>query len=82
MEGFDTSLAEGLALMTPFDANASDEATQSFVAKFKEDVYKRQHQRFPRTLFPVHDGLAGGENLAQNRHAGGAAVAAVLHRCV
>ena len=37
-EGFDTSLAEGLALMTPFDANASDEATQSFVAKFKEKM--------------------------------------------
>ena len=35
VEGFDTSLAEGLALMTPFDANASDEATQSFVTKFK-----------------------------------------------
>ena len=38
MEGFDTPLAEGLALMTPFDANASDEATQSFVAKFKEKM--------------------------------------------
>ena len=35
VEGFDTSLAEGLTLMTPFDANASDEATQSFVTKFK-----------------------------------------------
>ncbi len=38
VEGFDTSLAEGLTLMTPFDANASDEATQSFVAKFKEKM--------------------------------------------
>ena len=38
VEGFDTALAEGLALMTPFDANASDEATQSFVAKFKEKM--------------------------------------------
>ena len=38
VEGFDTSLAEGLALMTPFDANATDEATQSFVAKFKEKM--------------------------------------------
>ncbi len=38
VEGFDTSLAEGLVLMTPFDANASDEATQSFVAKFKEKM--------------------------------------------
>ena len=38
VEGFDTSLAEGLSLMTPFDANAADEATQSFVAKFKEKM--------------------------------------------
>ena len=38
VEGFDTSLAEGLALMTPFDANASDEATQSFVSKFKDKM--------------------------------------------
>ena len=36
VEGFDTSLAEGLALLTPFDANATDEATQSFVSKFVE----------------------------------------------
>ncbi len=35
VEGFDTALAEGLTLMTPFDANATDEATQSFVSKFK-----------------------------------------------
>ena len=33
-EGFNTALAEGLTLMTPFDANATDEATQSFVAKY------------------------------------------------
>ena len=36
VEGFDTALAEGLALLTPFDANATDEATKSFVTKFKE----------------------------------------------
>jgi len=35
VEGFDASLAEGLVLMTPFDANATDEATVSFVTKFK-----------------------------------------------
>ncbi len=33
VEGFDTSLAEGLALMTPFDANA--ESAKSFVDQFK-----------------------------------------------
>jgi len=36
VEGFDPALAEGLMLLTPFSADASDEATQSFVAKFQE----------------------------------------------
>ena len=36
LENFDKTLAEGLALMTPFDANADDEATKSFVAKYTE----------------------------------------------
>lgn len=36
LENFDKTLAEGLALMTPFDANAADEATQSFVKKYTE----------------------------------------------
>ena len=31
MEGFDTSLAEGVMLLTPFSANSEDAATQSFV---------------------------------------------------
>lgn len=35
VEGFDLSLAEGLLLMTPFDAKATDEATKSFVSKFE-----------------------------------------------
>ena len=36
LEGFDTSLAEGVMLLTPFSADASDERTQNFVAKYKE----------------------------------------------
>ncbi len=35
-EGFDTALAEGVMLLTPFDASASDEKTQSFVAAYTE----------------------------------------------
>ena len=35
-EGFDPALAEGVMLLTPFSADSSDEATQSFVAKFQE----------------------------------------------
>lgn len=36
VDGFDTKLAEGLIMMTPFAADADDEATKSFVAKFVE----------------------------------------------
>lgn len=38
MEGFDTSLAEGLYMLTPFAADAKDETTQTFVKKY-EDAY-------------------------------------------
>ena len=36
MEGFDAKLAEGVILMTPFDANADDEKTKSFVKKYND----------------------------------------------
>ena len=36
LEGFDTSLAEGVMLLTPFNADATDEKTQNFVNKYKE----------------------------------------------
>ena len=36
VEGFDTSLAEGVMLLTPFVATSSDERVVSFVAKYKE----------------------------------------------
>ena len=36
LEGFDTSLAEGVILLTPFSADASDEKTVNFVNKYKE----------------------------------------------
>ena len=36
LEGFDTSLAEGVMLLTPFTADATDEKTQSFVKKYGE----------------------------------------------
>ena len=36
VEGFDTSLAEGVMLLTPFAADADDELTQKFVAAYKE----------------------------------------------
>ncbi len=36
MEGFDNSLAEGVILLTPFNADAKDEKTQKFVAEYKK----------------------------------------------
>ena len=36
LEGFDTSLAEGVYLLTPFSADATDELTVNFVNKYKE----------------------------------------------
>lgn len=36
MEGFDTALAEGVMLMTPFNPWSTDEAVASFVEKYKE----------------------------------------------
>ena len=36
VEGFDTSLAEGVMLLTPFVADADDERTQKFVSTYKE----------------------------------------------
>jgi len=36
VEGFDTSLAEGVMLLTPFSADAEDELTKNFVSKYQE----------------------------------------------
>ena len=36
VEGFDPALAEGVMLLTPFSADAQNEATQLFVAKFQD----------------------------------------------
>lgn len=36
MEGFDTSLAEGVYLLVPFDATSAKESTKAFVAKYEE----------------------------------------------
>ena len=36
MEGFDASLAEGVMLLTPFNSDSDDPATQAFVAKYQD----------------------------------------------
>ena len=45
LEGFDTSLAEGVMLLTPFSADAEDERTQAFVAKY-QDLYGEVPNQF------------------------------------
>ena len=42
LENFDTSLAEGVMLLTPFSADAPDELTQNFVA-----AYQKAHGEIP-----------------------------------
>ena len=65
VEGFDTALAEGLALMTPFDANASDEATQSFVTKFKEIMNGLVPNQFAAdgydVIYAIYDALTAAD---------------------
>ena len=36
VKGFDAALAEGVMLLTPFNADAEDERTKSFVSKYQE----------------------------------------------
>lgn len=45
MENFDTSLAEGVMLLTPFSADAKDAQTQAFVQKYK-DAYGETPNQF------------------------------------
>ena len=45
VENFDTSLAEGVMLLTPFAADAPDEATQNFVTKY-QDAYGEVPNQF------------------------------------
>ena len=44
VENFDTTLAEGVMLLTPFNADATDDATVSFVTKYKEKYGETPNQ--------------------------------------
>ncbi len=45
LEGFDTTLAEGVFLLTPFSADATDDLTVNFVTKYK-DLYNEVPNQF------------------------------------
>ncbi|NCB62956.1 MAG: ABC transporter substrate-binding protein [Clostridia bacterium] len=44
MEGFDTSLAEGVMLLTPFNADSTDERTAKFVKTYQEKYNELPNQ--------------------------------------
>ena len=66
IEGFDTSLAECLMLLTPFAADAQDEKTQAFVSAYKE-AYGDTPNQFAAAAYDVvyaiyQAAVAGGIN--------------------
>ena len=61
IEGFDTSLAEGLMLLTPFAADAQDEKTQAFVSAYKE-AYGDTPNQFAVVYAIYQAAVAGGIN--------------------
>ena len=52
LEGFDTSLANGLYMLTPFAADSKDERTAAFVAKYKE-LYNETPNQFGADAYDV-----------------------------
>ena len=52
MKGFDTSLAEGVMLLTPFNADSTDERTAAFVKKY-QDMYGEVPNQFAADAYDV-----------------------------
>ena len=63
MEGFDTSLAEGVLLLTPFSADAKDEKTVNFVNKYVE-LYGDTPNQFAAdaydAVYAVYEAMVAG----------------------
>ena len=53
VENFDTSLAEGVMLLTPFSATGEDEATQNFVNAYKEAYNGETPNQFAADSYDV-----------------------------
>lgn len=68
IEGFDTSLAEGLMLMTPFNASSTDERTAAFVEKYQAD-YQDIPNQFAADgydcIYAIYDALQKIDNLSE-----------------
>ena len=73
IDGFDTSLAEGLMLMTPFNASSEDERTAAFVEK-----YQSEHGEIPNQfaadgydcIYAIYNALQKIDNLSEIAAAG------------
>ncbi len=63
IEGFDTSLAEGVMLLTPFTADAQDERTQKFVARYQE-LYNEIPNQFAADAYDAVYALVAASELA------------------
>ena len=66
LEGFDTSLAEGVYLLTPFAADADDEATKHFVEAYKAKFNETPNQFAADAydcVYAIHQAL---ENIGYN----------------
>lgn len=63
VKGFDTALAEGVMLLTPFNADAQDEATQNFVIKY-QTRYGEVPNQFAADgydcIYAIHQALVAG----------------------
>lgn len=68
MKNFDTSLAEGVMLLTPFAADAKDERTQSFVKKY-QDAYNETPNQFAADaydcIYAIYEALEESEATAE-----------------
>ncbi|MGN1080920.1 MAG: ABC transporter substrate-binding protein, partial [Acutalibacteraceae bacterium] len=64
MEGFDTSLAEGVMLLTPFSADATDDLTKNFVEKYK-NKYNETPNQFAADaydcVYAIYEAIKAGE---------------------
>ncbi len=63
IEGFDTSLAEGVMLLTPFSADAEDDLTKNFVAKYQE-LYNEVPNQFAADAYDGVYALVAAAELA------------------
>ncbi|MDO4750243.1 MAG: ABC transporter substrate-binding protein [Eubacteriales bacterium] len=72
IDGFETALAEGLMLLTPFNATATDERTVNFVTKYQE-AYGEIPNQFAADgydcMYAIYEACLTIEGLADMDHA-------------